>query len=178
MEPRGAVGVYQRGGRPLHRLLAVQRAHPIAANWPTGSQSRGEQNPDHRRDTGGSFGMKIPIFNESTARAVRLEAHGRPVKWISTRTEAFLSDAQARDNVTEAELALDKDGHLPRLRVKTIAAIGAYLQHNMPAFLLNAGTLAGIYRTPAILVDITAVFSPTPIRCDPIAAMDDQRPAS
>ena len=47
------------------------------------------------------------------------------------------------------------------LRVKTIAAIGAYLQHNMPAFVLNAGTLAGIYRTPAIHVDITAVFTNT-----------------
>ncbi len=83
------------------------------------------------------------------------------MKWISTRTEAFLSDAQARDNVTEAELALDKDGNFIAFRVKTIAAIGAYLQHSMPAFVLNAGTLAGVYRTPAMHVDITAVFSNT-----------------
>ena len=90
---------------------------------------------------------------------------GRPVKWISTRTEAFLSDAQARDNVTEAELALDKDGVFLALRVKTIAAIGAYLQHAMPAFIFNAGTLAGTYRTPAIHVDISAVFTNTnPVR--------------
>ena len=53
---------------------------------------------------------------------------GRPVKWISTRSEAFLCDAQARDNVTEAELALDKDGHFLGLRVSTIANLGAYLQ--------------------------------------------------
>ena len=83
------------------------------------------------------------------------------MKWISTRTEAFLSDAQARDNVTEAELALDKDGHFLAMRVKTIAAIGAYLQHAMPAFIMNAGTLAGIYRTPALHVDITGVFTNT-----------------
>src|SRR3974390_939938 len=90
---------------------------------------------------------------------------GRPVKWISTRTEAFLSDAQARDNVTEAELALDKNGVFLGMRVKTIAAIGAFLQTNMPAFFLNAGTLAGTYRTPAIHVDITAVYTHTnPIR--------------
>ena len=109
--------------------------------------------------------MKTPVFNESAADFVRIEADGRPVKWISTRTEAFLSDAQARDNVTEAELALDKDGIFLGLRVKTIAAIGAYLQNNMPAFLLNAGTLAGTYRTPAIFVDITAVFTNTnPVR--------------
>ena len=46
---------------------------------------------------------------------------GRPVKWVSTRSEAFLSDAQARDNVTDAELALDKKGNFLALRVKTIA---------------------------------------------------------
>jgi carbon-monoxide dehydrogenase large subunit len=49
--------------------------------------------------------------------------------------------------------------------VKTIAAIGAYLQNNMPAFILNAGTLAGVYRTPAMHVDITGVFTNTnPVR--------------
>ena len=53
------------------------------------------------------------------------------------------------------------DGHFLALRVKTFAAIGAYLQHSMPAFVLNAGTLAGVYRTPAIHVDITAVFTNT-----------------
>jgi carbon-monoxide dehydrogenase large subunit len=51
------------------------------------------------------------------------------------------------------------------LRVKTTAAIGAYLQHAMPAFMFNAGTLAGTYKTPAIHVDITAVFTNTnPVR--------------
>ena len=61
--------------------------------------------------------------------------------------------------MTEAELALDSERYFLALRVKTFAAIGAYLQHSMPAFVLNAGTLAGVYRTPAIHVDITAVFS-------------------
>jgi carbon-monoxide dehydrogenase large subunit len=112
-------------------------------------------------DTGGSFGMKSPIFNETPLVLLASRLTGRPVKWISTRTEAFLSDAQARDNVTEAELALDSEGQFLALRVKTFAAIGAYLQHSMPAFVLNAGTLAGVYRTPAIHVDITAVFSNT-----------------
>ena len=112
-------------------------------------------------DVGGSFGMKTPVFNETPLALFASKLTGRPVKWMSTRTEAFLSDAQARDNVTEAELALDKDGHFLAMRVKTIAAIGAYLQNNMPAFILNAGTLAGVYRTPAMHVDITGVFTNT-----------------
>src|SRR5262249_31783243 len=90
---------------------------------------------------------------------------GRPVKWISTRSEAFLSDAQGRDHVTDAELAVDKEGIFLAMRVKTIAAVGAYLQLGMPAFTLNAGSLAGCYRTPAIYVDATAVFTNTnPVR--------------
>ena len=112
-------------------------------------------------DVGGSFGMKTPVFNEAPLTMFASKLTGRAVKWMSTRTEAFLSDAQARDNVTEAELALDKDGHFLAMRVKTIAAIGAYLQNNMPAFILNAGTLAGVYRTPAMHVDITGVFTNT-----------------
>ena len=95
------------------------------------------------------------------------------MKWISTRSEAFLSDAQARDNVTEAELALDKDGMFLAMRVKTIAAIGAYLQHAMPAFLFNAGTLAGTYRTPAMHVDITGGVH----QHQSGAALSRQRPA-
>ena len=116
-------------------------------------------------DVGGSFGMKTPVFNEAPLTMFASKLTGRAVKWMSTRTEAFLSDAQARDNVTEAELALDKDGTFLGFRVKTIAAIGAYLQNNMPAFILNAGTLAGVYRTPAMHVDITGVFTNTnPVR--------------
>jgi carbon-monoxide dehydrogenase large subunit len=116
-------------------------------------------------DTGGSFGMKSPIFNELPLVLLASKLTGRPVKWISTRTEAFLSDAQGRDHVSEAELALDKDGIFAAMRVKIVAAIGAYMQHSMPAFMMNAGTLAGVYRTPAIHADISGVFTNTnPVR--------------
>jgi carbon-monoxide dehydrogenase large subunit len=90
---------------------------------------------------------------------------GRPVKWQSTRSEAFLSDAEARDNITDAELALDKDGTFLGMRVKTIANMGAHLQSGTPNFLNNLGTLAGVYRTPAIHADVTAAYTHTnPVR--------------
>src|SRR5215468_7570831 len=161
MEPRGAVGDYNAADGRYTIYAAMQRPHPTRTEL-----AKVLKVPESRiriitGDTGGSFGMKSPIFNETPLVLLASKLTGRPVKWISTRTEAFLSDAQARDNVTEAELALDDGGHFLALRVKTIAAIGAYLQHAMPAFVLNAGTLAGVYRTPAIHVDITAVFSNT-----------------
>jgi carbon-monoxide dehydrogenase large subunit len=112
-------------------------------------------------DIGGSFGMKSAIYNEVALVLLASRLVGRPVKWTSTRSEAFLGDAQARDNVTEAELALDRDGRFLGLRVKTIAAVGAYPQAGSNAFVNNLGTLAGVYRTPAVHADVTAVYTHT-----------------
>jgi aerobic carbon-monoxide dehydrogenase large subunit len=161
MEPRGAVGDYSAADGRYTIYTAIQRPHPTRADLAKVLKVPESKVRIVTGDTGGSFGMKSPIFNETPLVLLASKLTGRPVKWISTRTESFLSDAQARDNVTEAELALDKDGNFIAFRVKTFAAIGAYLQHSMPAFVLNAGTLAGVYRTPAMHVDITAVFSNT-----------------
>jgi carbon-monoxide dehydrogenase large subunit len=161
MEPRGAVGDYNAADRRYTVYTPMQRPLPTRAELAKVLKVADSKVRVITGDTGGSFGMKSPIFNETPLVLLASRLTGRPVKWISTRSEAFLSDAQARDNVTEAELALDKDGNFLGFRVKTIAAIGAYLQHSMPAFVLNAGTLAGVYRIPAIHVDITAVFSNT-----------------
>jgi carbon-monoxide dehydrogenase large subunit len=161
MEPRGAVGDYNAADGRYTVYTPMQRPHPTRTDLAKVLKVPESKVRIVTGDTGGSFGMKSPIFNETPLVMLASKITGRPVKWISTRTEAFLSDAQARDNVTEAELALDKDGNFLALRVKTIAAIGAYLQHAMPAFMMNAGTLAGVYRTPAIHVDITGVFSNT-----------------
>jgi carbon-monoxide dehydrogenase large subunit len=165
MEPRGAVGDYNAADERYTLYTAIQRPHPTRIDFAKMMRIRESKIRIVTNDTGGSFGMKSPIFNEMPLVLLASKVTGRPVKWISTRTEAFLSDAQARDNVTEAEMALDKNGIMLGFRVKTIAAIGAYLQTAMPAFVFNAGSLAGTYRTPAIHVDISAVFTHTnPIR--------------
>ena len=165
MEPRGAVGDYNAPDRHYTLYTPMQRPHVARSQL---SKLINVPEPRLRLvtgDTGGSFGMKSPIFNELPLVLLASKLTGRPVKWISTRTEAFLSDAQGRDHVTEAELALDKDGIFLAMRVKIVAAIGAYMQHSMPAFMMNAGSLAGVYRTPAIHADISGIFTNTnPVR--------------
>ncbi len=165
MEPRNALGVYDAADERYTLYTALQRPHPTRSDLAKLMKVPESKLRIITGDTGGSFGMKSPIFNEMPMVLLASKLTGRPVKWVSTRTEAFVSDAQARDNVTEAELALDKDGHFLAFRVKTLAAIGAYLQQAMPAFIFNAGTLAGTYRTPAMHVDISGVFTHTnPVR--------------
>src|SRR5882757_3740345 len=140
----------------------LQRAHPYRAEL----AKLVLKVPEHKvrvvaPDIGGSFGMKSAIYNEVPLVLLASKKIGRPVKWMSTRSEAFLSDAQARDNVTNAELALDKDGTFLAFRVMSTVNAGAYLQSGFQAYTGNLGTLAGVYRTPAMYVESTAVFSHT-----------------
>jgi carbon-monoxide dehydrogenase large subunit len=165
MEPRGCVGHYNSASGHYTIHTPVQRAHGFRTELAQLLKVPESKVRVIAGDVGGSFGMKAPIFNEVPLALLASKVTGRPVKWMSTRTEAFLSDAQARDNVTDAELALDKDGIFLALRVKSLVAIGAYVQPNMPACTLNAGTLAGVYRTPAIHADISGVYTHTnPVR--------------
>ena len=64
-------------------------------------------------DIGGNFGTKNSLFPEHPLLVWAAKKVGRPVKWTCERTEAFLSDYQGRDLVSETELALDADGNVP-----------------------------------------------------------------
>jgi aerobic carbon-monoxide dehydrogenase large subunit len=165
MEPRGAVGDYNAADGRYTLYTGIQRAHPVRFEVAKILKIPESKLRVVAGDIGGSFGMKSPVFNESVLVLLASKTIGRPVKWTSTRSEAFLGDPQGRDNVTDAELALDRDGHFLGFRVKTLAAAGAYLQVGMQACIFNVGTLAGVYRTPAMHADITAVFTNTnPVR--------------
>ena len=166
MEPRGCIGEYDATSGHYTLYAQPQGVHTFRSDLATQVLKVPESKVRViAGDVGGSFGMKSAIFNEAPLVLLASKLTGRPVKWLSTRSEAFLSDAEARDNVTDAELALDKDGTFLGMRVKTIANMGAHLQSGTPNFLNNLGTLAGVYRTPAIHADVTAVYTHTnPVR--------------
>src|SRR5438132_1631166 len=165
MEPRGSIGDYNAAEDRYTIYTTLQRAHPFRTELAPILKVPESKIRVITGDIGGSFGMKSAAYNEVALVYLASKRVGRPVKWTSTRSESFLCDAQARDNVTQAELALDRNGIFLGLRVHTIASIGAYLQTGMPAFTGNIGTLAGGYRTPAIHADVTAVFTHTnPVR--------------
>jgi len=114
-------------------------------------------------DVGGGFGYKGKHYPEETIVAWAARRLRRPVKWIGTRSECFVSDNQGRDHQTHAELAIDADGHFLALRVNTVANLGAYVSTfgaAIPSAIYSA-LLAGVYRTPAIAVQSTGVFTDT-----------------
>jgi carbon-monoxide dehydrogenase large subunit len=165
MEPRCALGDYNATEDHYTIYTTLQRVHPYRSELSPVLKVPESKIRVVAGDIGGSFGMKSAVYNEVALVLLASKVVGRPVKWVSTRSESFLCDAQARDNVTVAELALDKQGHFLAMRAKVVAGIGAYLQTGMPAFTGNIGTLAGVYRIPAMHADVTAVFTHTnPVR--------------
>ncbi|MBX6742023.1 MAG: xanthine dehydrogenase family protein molybdopterin-binding subunit [Acetobacteraceae bacterium] len=114
-------------------------------------------------DVGGGFGMKLYLYAEYALVCMAARRLGRPVKWTSGRTEAFLSDTQGRDNITDAELALDKDGRFLALRTRNYANMGAYLNTFAPMIPTAAGTkvLASVYGFQAIHARVLGVLTNT-----------------
>jgi carbon-monoxide dehydrogenase large subunit len=114
-------------------------------------------------DVGGAFGLKGGDFPEYGLALWAARVTGRPVRWRATRTESFVADHQARDNVWEAELALDDEGNFLAMRARSWAALGASLAYaGTHQATNNLGGLAGPYRTPAIHVEATGVFTNAP----------------
>jgi carbon-monoxide dehydrogenase large subunit len=114
-------------------------------------------------DVGGGFGMKIFLYAEHVLTAYAARKLGRPVKWVSERSEAFLSDTHGRDNITLGELALDKDGKFLALRTRNVAGMGAYLSTFGPYIPTVAGTgvLASVYGFQAVYANVIGVFTNT-----------------
>ncbi|MCS6854277.1 MAG: molybdopterin-dependent oxidoreductase, partial [Elioraea sp.] len=114
-------------------------------------------------DVGGGFGMKLFVYPEHVMVLFAARALGRPVKWTSDRTEAFLSDTHGRDNITLGELALDSEGRFLALHTRTLANMGAYLSTFAPFIPTGAGTkvLASVYGFRAVYANVLGILTNT-----------------
>ena len=114
-------------------------------------------------DVGGGFGMKLFLYPEHVLVCYAARKLGRPVKWTSERSEAFVSDTHGRDNVTRGEIAVDAQGKVLALRSRNTANMGAYLSNFGPAIPTIAGSkvLASVYAFEAIYLNVIGVFTNT-----------------
>jgi carbon-monoxide dehydrogenase large subunit len=102
-------------------------------------------------DVGGGFGPRTSLYAETVLVAWAARRIGRPVRWNSDRSEAFLTDFQGRDMVTKAAAAFSAKGKLLALRMLTDGNLGAY-----PA---SYASLANAYRLVATVYDVQAAYS-------------------
>lgn len=113
-------------------------------------------------DVGGGFGTKTFVYREHALVLEAAKRLGRPVKWTGDRAEHFMTDAQGRDHVSTAEMAMDANGRFLALRVHNIANLGAYT-HLFGPFIpyIGATMSTGLYDIPALDVTITGVYTNT-----------------
>jgi carbon-monoxide dehydrogenase large subunit len=126
MEPRGGMGSYDPATDKYTLHCCTQGAGPMQEtvagimNWP---KDKLRVTTD---DVGGAFGMKSGPYPEYAVLLVAARTVGRKVHWMSSRSEAFNTDNQARDGVTVGELAMDERGKFLALRVRHVQNLGAY----------------------------------------------------
>ena len=124
--------------------------------------------PEHKirvisPDVGGAFGVKGNFAVEVSTVVWAAQLLRRPVKWTATRTETFLSDAQARDHDTTARMGFDRDGRIVAMQIDTLAALGGYLSNFAPSIPGNSypQTVTGLYKTPNLHLRVRGVYTNT-----------------
>jgi len=160
MEPRAAIGEYDPFEDRYTLHAGNQFPHDIRS-WLAGGVLKVPESKLRivSPDMGGSFGLRSTCFPELALTVWAAKQLGRPVKWVNERSEGILEE-HARDFTATVELAVDRAGTFLGLRMRKKASVGAYLSNfgPLPAF-GNLGGIAGVYRTPAIHVDVTGVFT-------------------
>jgi carbon-monoxide dehydrogenase large subunit len=127
MEPRGVVGQYDAASGRYILHVSSQSLHNNRDHTARALGVGPEKVRFIAPDVGGGFGTKNFPYPEFPLIAWAAKRVGRPVKWIATRAESFVSDHPARDHIAEASLALGKDGRFLGLRVSSASNAGAYL---------------------------------------------------
>jgi carbon-monoxide dehydrogenase large subunit len=163
MEPRGATASYDTAADSYLLRCCSQSARALRDGL---APLLGVPNQRLRvvtEDVGGAFGLKTGPYPEYLAILVAARKLGRPVHWMSSRAEAFLSDNHARDAVSDVELALDERGKFLALRIRHLGNMGAYIGAvgaNIQTVNLTR-CLPGMYDIPLIDIGVRCVFTNT-----------------
>jgi aerobic carbon-monoxide dehydrogenase large subunit len=163
MEPRNAIGEWDLAEQRFTLHAGVQNPHMVR----TDLAARVFKLPEHQLrviapDVGGGFGLKGMLHPELALVLWAARRVDRPVRWTAERSESFLADCHSRDNLIHSELALDADGIFLGLRVRSKVNLGAYLSTaGVHCGVGNLGGLSGVYKLPAIHIEVRCLFTNT-----------------
>jgi carbon-monoxide dehydrogenase large subunit len=163
IEQRGTIGSFEAGTQTYRLISSTQCPHRIR-----GQLAKAILKVPMARvvveapDVGGAFGVKVAIFPEDVLVLWASRKVGRPVKWVPSRSETFLTDDHARDQLGHSEMALDEAGRILAVRGRMVWNLGAYLASTgavMPVF--GPPMITGVYDVPAAHVEVLGVYTNT-----------------
>jgi carbon-monoxide dehydrogenase large subunit len=163
LEPRTASASYDAGSNQFTLRCGTQAVGSMRGNVVGAMNIKPEELRVLTDDVGGAFGMKGSLYPEYVALLHGARALGRPIHWVSTRSEAFVTDNQGRDSLWTVELALNKRGRFLGLRVDCLANIGAYFT-GIAHFIVTthiSGCLPTVYDIPHAQVNSRCVLTNT-----------------
>lgn len=163
MEPRGATAEFDAETGRYIFYCSSQGTLPMRGNIAKAMGIDPSMIRVISHHVGGGFGLKAPNYPEYPALLVAARKVGRPVHWMSTRSESFLSDNHGRDQVAAAELALDAEGRFLALKVDAVTNMGAYVSPN-GAHIATANfgrCFPTIYAIPKVAVGLRCVYTNT-----------------
>jgi carbon-monoxide dehydrogenase large subunit len=163
MEPRSAAGEYDPASGRYTLHASSQGVHGLRDQL---AEAIMKIPPEKLRvvtdDVGGGFGTKSLMYREYPLVLEAARRLGRPVFWQADRTEHFVGDAQGRDNLTTAEMALDKDGRFLAMRVDILGNLGAYLSQFGPYIPWLGATMAtGTYDIDTLHARCRGIYTHT-----------------
>ena len=160
METRGVLASYDPGTEQLTVWSATQIPHLLRTQIAVMLSVPEMRVRVIAPEVGGGFGSKLNVYAEEALVAHLAIKLGRPVKWIETRRENFLSTIHGRDQINEVEIAVAKDGRLLALKCRLIADFGAYHQLLTPLIpTLTSLLMLGSYKIPAVSIEYVGVFT-------------------
>jgi len=164
IEPRGCVGSYDAASGRYTLYNSTQNVHANRDTFAENVLGIDKDKLHHiAPDVGGGFGVKNSAYPEPPMVLYAAKKLGRPVKWINSRSDSFLSDTHGRGQTSRVHLALNNDGTFLALHTETVGAIGAYCWTIGP-FTPTGGsarTQGGPYAFPAMYYRGRAVFTNT-----------------
>ena len=163
MELRGCTIRYDAGDGTYHVHVCIQGINMMRKQLAAITDVPEEKIVVHAQDIGGSFGQRSAAYPEYCMQMLASKELGRPVRWISTRSEGFMSDTHGRGNTVNGELALDRDGKFLALRLDWIADMGGYLSATGSASHTRNPSvcMTGVYRIPALYGRFRLAFTNT-----------------
>jgi aerobic carbon-monoxide dehydrogenase large subunit len=163
MEPRGCIASYDPATQRLLVEIGSQGVHQQATRIAHALNLPLERVRVTTADVGGGFGARSTTYPEYIACAYAAYKLGRTIRWCATRSECFVSDTQARDHITRAAMAVDRDGKILALRVHGRCNMGAHVVPRQPNSTVGnvIRMLAGAYAIPVAYLDFKGYLSNT-----------------